>query len=41
MSTLGVWIALKWKGEQLEIAEKIDHVAEVIWEQVFLVFETQ
>ena len=36
MSTLGVWITLKWRGEQPEVAEKIDQVAEIIWEQVNL-----
>ncbi|XP_063691875.1 atlastin-1-like isoform X1 [Bolinopsis microptera] len=33
MSTLGVWITLKWRAEHQEVAERIDHVAEMIWEQ--------
>jgi len=33
MSSLGVWITLKWRGEHTEVAEKIDSVAELIWEQ--------
>ena len=34
MTSLGVWITLKWRGEHVEVAERIDEVAEIIWEQV-------
>jgi len=33
MLTLGVWVVLKWKGEYPEYADKIDDVAQQIWEQ--------
>ena len=34
MGTLGLWVALKWKGEKPEITQAIDNGAEIIWDQV-------
>eukprot|EP00116_Pleurobrachia_bachei_P015526 sb/3475788/ len=34
MATLAAWIGIKYRGDKPEIAEKIDEIAEIIWEQV-------
>eukprot|EP00116_Pleurobrachia_bachei_P013308 sb/3473570/ len=33
MATLAAWIGIKYRGDKPEIAEKIDEIAEIIWEQ--------